>query len=424
MASSNDDDDFWYSTEKRSFCFESNETDNLFGVSKSGTAQLRAGISSIQITDSSVKYNEPQGSVKPLLSIISDSVLSKILEADKSQYIPDESSSMHPDDTLKRILVGKSYSLEKHKSLASKTALLDAAIRSGNGNAILGIILFIKKTLKKNLVQKLLVERPEALYTYIHYLSIRLCSSEICDLLTAQGKTVDAAIRCLNITIKSVDNLDGSIDPLLLKISKQYNMLFTNLPDCRETVFVQSYVKLLEWQKHAQNKLIEPFKANLPALEYLRLTCKDFWGVTETNAVSPLALAQNQDISPRQFEKVAIVTRASVHAWDDIDNLLHKKGWLGGKKLQTHLPIEEVLRLLQEHKAPSGIMEKFLNYVDSSKRLQVAKNLNCYKAVINLLMSHGDRTALLEYKADLRPHSEEYFYAESILCSNSIKWRN
>ncbi|XP_014218209.1 spermatogenesis-defective protein 39 homolog isoform X2 [Copidosoma floridanum] len=378
MASSNDDDDFWYSTEKRSFCFESNETDNLFGVSKSGTAQLRAGISSIQITDSSVKYNEPQGSVKPLLSIISDSVLSKILEADKSQYIPDESSSMHPDDTLKRILV----------------------------------------------VQKLLVERPEALYTYIHYLSIRLCSSEICDLLTAQGKTVDAAIRCLNITIKSVDNLDGSIDPLLLKISKQYNMLFTNLPDCRETVFVQSYVKLLEWQKHAQNKLIEPFKANLPALEYLRLTCKDFWGVTETNAVSPLALAQNQDISPRQFEKVAIVTRASVHAWDDIDNLLHKKGWLGGKKLQTHLPIEEVLRLLQEHKAPSGIMEKFLNYVDSSKRLQVAKNLNCYKAVINLLMSHGDRTALLEYKADLRPHSEEYFYAESILCSNSIKWRN
>lgn len=57
---------------------------------------------------------------------------------------------------------------------------------------------------------------------------------------------------------------------------------------------------------------------------------------------------------------------------------------MGGKKLQTNLPIEEVLKLLQDHQAPSGIIEKFLNYVDSGKRLEVAKNLNCSKAVINV----------------------------------------
>jgi hypothetical protein len=105
MALSNDDDDFWYSSEKRSFCFESTEvsfsitfvrfhtgrqtfltslfvfsllkSDNLFGVSKSGTAQLRAGISNIQVTDKTLKYDEPQWNSKPLLSIISNETLAK-----------------------------------------------------------------------------------------------------------------------------------------------------------------------------------------------------------------------------------------------------------------------------------------------------------------------------------------------------------
>ncbi len=41
------------------------------------------------------------------------------------------------DITLREILLGQSYSLERYKSLASKTALLDAAILNGDGNSIL-----------------------------------------------------------------------------------------------------------------------------------------------------------------------------------------------------------------------------------------------------------------------------------------------
>ena len=41
--------------------------------------------------------------------------------------------------TLKKILIGQPYSLESYKSYASKIALLEAAIKSGNGNAILGV---------------------------------------------------------------------------------------------------------------------------------------------------------------------------------------------------------------------------------------------------------------------------------------------
>lgn len=49
-----------------------------------------------------------------------------------------------PDITLRQILLGQPYSLEQYKSLASKTALLDAAILNGDGNAIL--IVRVKNT--------------------------------------------------------------------------------------------------------------------------------------------------------------------------------------------------------------------------------------------------------------------------------------
>lgn len=79
-----------------------------------------------------------------------------VLEADKLQFIPDESSNVHPDVTLKKILLGRPYSLEQYKSLASKTALLDGAIQSGNGNAILGVGLFYQDLCIYRYLQKYL----------------------------------------------------------------------------------------------------------------------------------------------------------------------------------------------------------------------------------------------------------------------------
>lgn len=105
-----------------------------------------------------------------------------VLGADKV-YLSDEQPSVDTTVTLRRILLGQPFSLEKYKSLANKTALLDAAIASGNGNAILIIILFITKTLKPALVQRLLMERVDAMNIYIHYLSTRLQVNDITDLL-------------------------------------------------------------------------------------------------------------------------------------------------------------------------------------------------------------------------------------------------
>lgn len=66
-----------------------------------------------------------------------------VLAADKLQNLHPETVVAQPDITLRKILLGQPYSLEQYKSLASKTALLDAAILSGDGNAILIVRIFL-----------------------------------------------------------------------------------------------------------------------------------------------------------------------------------------------------------------------------------------------------------------------------------------
>ncbi|XP_076238832.1 spermatogenesis-defective protein 39 homolog [Calliopsis andreniformis] len=422
MSSSKDDEDFWYSSEKRSFCFENNEVDQLFGVSKTDTDKLWAGISSSSIAEGPLKATEDYQLFKPMLSVISEKTLSCILATNKLQHsVQLETAAVQPDITLRKILLGQPYSLEQYKSLNSKTALLDAAIISGDGNAILLIILFLTKTLKRSLVQRILAERPDAVNVYIRYLSTRLQLNEITDILTMLGQSMDAAMKTLHIVIKNTRDPDR----LLQKLRNAYKTQFSTLTDCKEASFVQSYIKLLEWQM-AVKKLDgnEEVELNSSVLDCLRHTCKS-QNVSEGTLMSPTILCQLHDISPRQYQKVALEVRASAGDWDNVDKLLLTKDWLGSKKLQTYLPVEDVLKILHKNKAAADVLEKYLKYVDNvERRLELAKKMHCFRIAIDILVQQADRAALMEYKTKLQLQSEEYFYAESALRLQSVKWKN
>ncbi|KZC13424.1 PREDICTED: spermatogenesis-defective protein 39 homolog [Dufourea novaeangliae] len=422
MSSAKDDEDFWYSSEKRSFCFENNEVDELFGISKTVTDKLRAGISSTSTSEGSLKTTDDSQPLKPILSVISEKTLFSILATDKLQKLQSETSIQQPDITLRKILLGQPYSLEHYKSLASKTALLDAAIISGDGNAILIIILFLTKTLKRSLVQRILTSRLDAVNVYIRYLSTRLQISEITDILTMLGQAEDAAMKTLHIIIKNTHDPDR----LLNKLRNSYKTQFSTLVDCREASFVQSYIQLLEWQI-AVKKIDgnEEIELNSSVLECLRHACKRHWNLPEGTLMSPQILSLQHDISPRQYQRVALEVRASAGAWDDVHRLLLTKGWLGSKKLQTYLPIEDVLKILHKNHAPSDVLEEYLKYVDNiERRLELAKNMHCFRVAIDILVQQADRAALMEYKTQLLPQSEEYFYAESALRLPSVKWKS
>ncbi|XP_076620982.1 spermatogenesis-defective protein 39 homolog [Colletes latitarsis] len=422
MNSAKDDEDFWYSSEKRSFCFENNEVDQLFGVSKTDTDKLWAGISNTSTPEGSLKSTDDYQPLKPMLSVISEKTLSSILATDKLQNLQSEATSIQPDITLSKILLGQPYSLEQYKSLVSKTALLDAAMISGDGNAILIIILFLIKTLKRSLVQRILAERPDAVNVYVRYLSTRLQMNEITNILTMLGQSLDAAMKTLHIIIKNTRDPDK----LLYKLRNIYKTQFSTLTDCKEASFVQSYIKLLEWQM-AVKKIDgnDEIELDSSVLECLRHACKGHWNLQEGSLMSPTILSHQHDISPRQYQKIALEVRASAGEWDDVDRLLLTKGWLGSKKLQIHLPIEDVLKILHKNNASFNILEKYIKYIDNlERRLELAKTMHCFRIAIDILVQQGDRAALLEYKTKLQQQSEEYFYAESALRLPSVKWKN
>ncbi|XP_046829294.1 spermatogenesis-defective protein 39 homolog [Vespa crabro] len=421
MSITKDEENYWDDIEKNFFCFESNEVDQPFEASDIKSEILGTDVSFLSTSKNYIKSNNDLENLKPLLSVISEKTLHCILALDKIQNIdqrPNDDVQTQPDVTLRRILMGQSYSLEQYKSLASKTALLDSAVKSGNGNAILIIVLFLIKTLKKSLVYRLLAERPEVVNVYIHYLSTKLQTNEITDILSMLGQLVNSAMINLHIILKNTQDCDK----LLQKLRNCYKTQFLNLVDCKETQFLHSYIQLLEWHvalRNAENS--EKIEGNWSVLDFLRYICKN----DKHSSQSAVMFSQQHDISPKQYQKIVIEVKASLGEWETIDRLLLTKGWLGNKKLQTSLPIEDIVKLFHRAQAPLDILERYLKYVDNiDKRLELAKSFNCYRIAIDIFVMQGDQTALLEYKSKLQPQSEEYFYATSALRIPSVKWKN
>ncbi|XP_018395329.1 PREDICTED: spermatogenesis-defective protein 39 homolog isoform X2 [Cyphomyrmex costatus] len=426
MNTVKDEDDFWYSSERRSFCFE-NEV--MVDQLKSDTQKLWTGIFSTSNFENSLQSTNDLQTTKSLLSVISEKTLSRNADNKSKNDHPKTERKYHeiddtqPDITLRHILLGQSYSLERYKSLARKTALLDAAISNGDGNSILIIILFLIKTLKRSLVQRLLMERPDAINVYIYYLFIRLQTSEITDILTMLGHSSTAAMKNLHIVIKNTKDPNR----LQQKLHNCYKALFTMLPNCKETIFLESYIKLLEWQMAIkQKKNDEELLLNSSILESLHYACKHHCNTpNDFVTISPMMLSRNHNISPRLYEKVTLQVKAACGGWDDIDRLLLTKGILGNTKLQTHLYTEDVLKILYKYNAPHTVLEKYLKFIDNlEKRLELAKKLSCHTIVIDIFVQQGDRAVLMDYKAKLQPQSEDYFYAESALHLPNIKWKN
>lgn len=69
----------------------------------------------------------------------------------------------------------------------------------------------------------------------------------------------------------------------------------------------------------------EEIELNSSVLDCLRHACKSHWNVAEGTLMSPARLSQQHDISPRQYQKVALEVRTSAGEWDDVDKLLLTK---------------------------------------------------------------------------------------------------
>lgn len=85
---------------------------------------------------------------------------------------------------IRKILLKKTYTLEPFRARQEKESLLIEAERNGNGDAILTVVLFLQRTLKKKYFNAIMQMHPEAVKHYINFLLIRCQVSEASEFLT------------------------------------------------------------------------------------------------------------------------------------------------------------------------------------------------------------------------------------------------
>lgn len=57
---------------------------------------------------------------------------------------------------------------------------------------------------------------------------------------------------------------------------------------------------------------------------------------------------------------------------------------MGGKKLNTNLPIDKILEELRKQGASSSLLDKILNLIDVKKRIDAARKLERHIVVIEV----------------------------------------
>ncbi|XP_055679474.1 vacuolar protein sorting-associated protein 16B isoform X1 [Lutzomyia longipalpis] len=413
MNAQGEDEDYWNKSESKAYNFDEDDVSNI----------------------SEASYEDFPQSDFPLNLLISEQDLQMILEEQSwHESVPRNS----PEEELRflrrkfqeertpppasvivaRLLIGRQVNLEAYRSLVQKTELLDEAIASGNGNAILHVVLFLNRTLKRKILHQLLQSRPEAVYHYTNYLSTRLQIPECVDLWTMLGKQHEAAMLQYRLAVTT-----SNVDLKRRKLAKVHSDYFLQPgASAFHARFLADQLSLLDWQLGEDKSLLDK-----PTLESLYHVCQKYkW--TDNKSLpgpgNPYNFAKLYQISASQFEWIVLNERARSKAWKDLDGLFEKKTFIKSA-FCIHIPLDRVILRLHQLEAPVAVLNTFLGKIDDTqRRLTLARKVGAMRTVIDCLVTQKDKSELLAVRNSLQEGSPERFYADNCLENlQSSKWK-
>ncbi|KAG8232476.1 hypothetical protein J437_LFUL012708 [Ladona fulva] len=353
------------------------------------------------------------------------------------------------EETLRRILLRLPFSLDAYRSLEEKTKLLDAALEQGNGDAILSNRWEappVEETLRRILLRlpfsldayRSLEEKTKLLDAALEQGNgdAILSLPELNNLLESLGRSREASIIQFNLAMRGVDNARTNPSRSQRVLNSLRNCLashFSNGAAEMDRPFIVNAIKLFEWQMAADEKFksmkgessAEECTLGLAALATLSHSCRYHWegnkpksGVTDP--LSPSALCQSLGISQRAYQWTALKVKAQEHNWE--------AGWFQGIRLiggGSGAPMADVAAELHSQGAPEDVVVRYINLVEGiEERIALANRLQCYNAAIDIMKSQGDRLGIIKLKSRLPTGSEGELYAELILRSSTIRWKN
>uniref|UniRef100_A0A8C5X2T2 Spermatogenesis-defective protein 39 homolog n=1 Tax=Malurus cyaneus samueli TaxID=2593467 RepID=A0A8C5X2T2_9PASS len=447
-----DEEEYWHSSKFRAFTFDDeddelsqlkeskravnslrdivdDDDDDLERVSWSGepvgsiswsiketasgsTSSLDGRDSSLQKGSSSYAVLPKQGSSYSLSSLFKGELcffLSALTDTGGKSYAPelrrpkaeykDYSSDWSPKDTVRRMQRGKVCSLERFRSLQDKLVLLDEAVAGHDGNVITAVLIFLKRTLRREILFRELEVRQVALCHLIHFLRE---TGDIPRSLNVE-KRREFLKSCIGLPFSAEDTSH---------IQDHYTLL-------ERQIIIEANDRHLEMAGQSELFRKYPRKAsilNMPLVTTLFYSCFYHYTEAEGTFSSPSNLKKTFKIPDKQYVLTALAARAKLRAWGDVDALFTTKNWLGYTKKKAPIGFHRVVEILQRNSAPVQVLQEYVRLVeDVETRLSLATKYKCHDVVIETYRDLKDRIQLIAYKSKVERGSAEDEKINSIL---------
>ncbi|NXY48863.1 SPE39 protein, partial [Ceuthmochares aereus] len=345
------------------------------------------------------------------------------LRRPKAEY-KDYSSDWSPRDTVRRMQRGKVCSLERFRSLQDKLVLLDEAVVGHDGNVITAVLIFLKRTLRREILFRELEMRQVALSHLIHFLKETGEQKFLLDLLRR--------LCCFSLSLQ-LSQYREHLNIQDVEKRREFLKGCIGLPfSAEDTSHIQDHYTLLERQiiieandRHlessGQSEIFRkyPRKAsilNMPLVTTLFYSCFYHYTEAEGTFSSPSNLKKTFKIPDKQYVLTALAARAKLRAWDDVDALFTTKNWLGYTKKKAPIGFHRVVEILQRNSAPVQVLQEYVRLVeDVETRLNLATKYKCHDVVIETYRDLKDRIQLTAYKCKVERGSADEEKINSIL---------
>uniref|UniRef100_A0A3Q1MM76 Spermatogenesis-defective protein 39 homolog n=1 Tax=Bos taurus TaxID=9913 RepID=A0A3Q1MM76_BOVIN len=298
-------------------------------------------------------------------------------------------------------------SLERFRSLQDKIQLLEEAVSMHDGNVITAVLIFLKRTLSKEILFRELEVRQVALRHLIHFLK------EIEHLnIQDPEKRKEFLKTCIGLPFSAEDSAH---------IQDHYTLL-------ERQIIIEANDRHLELAGQTEVFRKHPRKAsilNMPLVTTLFYSCFYHYTEAEGTFSSPVNLKKTFKIPDKQYVLTALAARAKLRAWHDVDALFTTKNWLGYTKKRAPIGFHRVVEILHKNSAPVQVLQEYVNLVeDVDTKLNLATKFKCHDVVIDTCRDLKDRQQLLAYRSKVDKGSAEEEKIDALLNSSQIRWKN
>ena len=256
---------------------------------------------------------------------------------DKSDSNKIISTKLSPKEAINCLIKGIDINLSLYKGKEEKLDLLDKALDSHNGNAIIMTVLHLNRTIKSSIFNYELSKRSLAADHYIFYLRQNQKIDLLIDTLSMLGRHEESAITAYSHSI-NCSTIETKIKNLKNCLRNHFSSGGNDILFWRD--FIAEEITLLEQQlpiefddKRQERNALNPVFERIPrtpvtdcsVISTLYYCCLYHYSLSENHLASPKAISKNYQLSQKQFIWTALSALAKCQQWSDIDSLFEYK---------------------------------------------------------------------------------------------------